>query len=192
MTEMHRLKNVVIFFQTIISFVLSRKIINIYNDLVRKHGSVTVKDFHKYEKLEYKKNKLKLNIDFLNNCKQLGVYRKFLIFELPNVSNKDDSSVRQRLLRSTINNRNRELQHALKELSITENVMSKQLCTTDFYILKKSITSHNKKSLQKSPYSQHKKLSSLTRGCSLPIFTANETITNLIQYELSQDKNRFT
>ena len=192
MIETRRLKNVVIFFQTIISFVLSRKIINIYNDLVRKHGSVTVKDFHKYEKLEYKKNKLKLNIDFLNNCKQLGVYRKFLIFELPNVSNKDDSSVRQRLLRSTINNRNRELQHALKELSITENVMSKQLCTTDFYILKKSITSHNKKSLQKSPYSQHKKLSSLTRGCSLPIFTANETITNLIQYELSQDKNRFT
>ena len=66
--------------------------------------------------------------------------------------------------------------------------MSKQLCTTDFYILKKSITSHNKKSLQKSPYSQHKKLSSLTRGCSLPIFTANETITNLIQYELSQEE----
>ena len=90
MTEMHRLKNVVIFFQTIISFVLSRKIINIYNDLARKHGNVKVKDFHKYEKLEYKKNKLKLNIDFLNNCKQLGVYRKFLIFELPNVSNKDD------------------------------------------------------------------------------------------------------
>ena len=168
--------------------MLSRKIINIYNDLVRKHGSVTVKDFHKYEKLEYKKNKLKLNIDFLNNCKQLGVYRKFLIFELPNVSNKDDSSVRQRLLRSTINNRNRELQHALKELSITENVMSKQLCTTDFYILKKSITSHNKKSLQKLLYTQHKKLLSLTRGCSLPIFTANETITNLTQYELFQEE----
>ena len=95
MTEMHRLKNVVIFFQTIISFVLSRKIINIYNDLVRKHGSVTVKDFHKYEKLEYKKNKLKLDITFLNNCKQLGVYLKFLVFKLPNVSNKDASSVRE-------------------------------------------------------------------------------------------------
>ena len=31
-----------------------------------------VKDFCKYEKLQYKKNKLKLDIDFLNNCKQLG------------------------------------------------------------------------------------------------------------------------
>ena len=95
MTEIHRLKNVVLFFQTIISFVLSRKIINIYKDLARKHGNVTVKDFRKYEKLEYKKNKLKLDITFLNNCKQLGVYLKFLVFKLPNVSNKDASSVRE-------------------------------------------------------------------------------------------------
>ena len=73
MIEMCRLKNVVIFIQTILSFVLSRKIINIYNDITQKYGNVTVKNFWKYEKLEYKKNKLKLGIDFLNNCKQLGV-----------------------------------------------------------------------------------------------------------------------
>ena len=41
-----------------------------YNDLARKYGNVTVKDFRKYEKLEYKKNKLKLDIDF-NNFKIL-------------------------------------------------------------------------------------------------------------------------
>ena len=76
MIETCRLKNVVIFFQTIISFVLSRKIINIYNDLARNHGNVPVKDFRKYEKLEYKNHKLKLDIKFLNNCKQLVVYPK--------------------------------------------------------------------------------------------------------------------
>ena len=36
---------------------------------------------------------------------------------------------------------------------------------------------------------QQKMLSSLTRGCNLPIFTANETITNLQQYELSQEES---
>ena len=77
MIETCRLKNVVIFFQTILSFVLSRKIINIYNNLAGKHGNVTVKNFRKYEQLEYKKSKLKLDIDFLNNCKQLGEYPKF-------------------------------------------------------------------------------------------------------------------
>ena len=77
MIETCRLKNVAHFIQTILSFVLSRKIINIYNNLAGKHGNVTVKNFRKYEKLEYKKSKLKLDIDFLNNCKQLGEYPKF-------------------------------------------------------------------------------------------------------------------
>ena len=120
MIERCRLKNVVIFFQTISSFVLSRKIINIYNDIARKYGKVTVKAFQKYEKLEYKKNKLKLDINFLNNCKKLGVYPKFLNFKLPNVPNKDTVSIRKRLLRSAINKRNRELQHVSKDLSLSE------------------------------------------------------------------------
>ena len=86
MIETSHLENVVIYIQTGLRSVLSRKIINIFNDIARKYGNVTVKDFQKYEKLEYKKNKLKLDIDFLNNCKQLGMYPKFLIFKLPNVS----------------------------------------------------------------------------------------------------------
>ena len=79
------------------------KIINIYNDITRKHGKVTVKDLRKYEKLRCKKNKLKLDLHFLNNCKKPGVYPKFLIFRLPNVSNKDGSSIRKRLLPSANN-----------------------------------------------------------------------------------------
>ena len=38
-------------------------------------------------------------------------------------------------------------------------------------------------------YTQQKKLSSLTKDCSLPIFTANKTITNLTQHELSQEES---
>ena len=144
--------------EAILSFVLWRKIINVYNDIAHKYGNVTVRDFRKYEKLEYKKNKLKLDIDFLNNCKQLGVYPKFLIFKLPNVSNKDALSIRKRLLRSAINKHNKELQHLSKELSLSENFLSTQLSTIDFYILTKSITSYNKKLLKKSLYNQQKKV----------------------------------
>ena len=53
MIKTRRLKNVVIFIQTILSCVLSRKIINIYNDIAQKYGNITVKDFRTYEKLEY-------------------------------------------------------------------------------------------------------------------------------------------
>ena len=120
MIETRRLKNVIIFIQTILRSVLSRKIINMYNDIAGKYGNVPVKDFRKYEKLEYKKNKPKLHIDFLNNCKKL-VYPKLLIFKLPNVSNKDASSIRKRLLCSAISKRNKELQHLLKKLSLSES-----------------------------------------------------------------------
>ena len=109
MIETSRLRNVVIFIQTILRFVVSQKIINFYNDIARKYGNVTVKDFGKYEKLQYKKNKLKLNINFLNNCKQLGVYPKFLTFKLPNVSNRDPLTICKRLFRSAMNKRNKEL-----------------------------------------------------------------------------------
>ena len=140
MIETRRLKNVVIFIQKILSFVLPRKIINIYNNIVRKYGNVRVKNFRKYEKLEYKKNKLKLDIDFFNNCKELGVHPKFPIFKLPNVSNKDALSIRNRLLCSAINKRNKELQELSKELRLSENFLSTQLSTIDFYILTKCIT----------------------------------------------------
>ena len=94
-----------------------------------------------------------------------------------------------RLLGNVINKRDKELQHLSKGLNRSENFLSTHLSTTDFYILTKSITSYNKKSLQKSLYTQQKKLSSLTRDCNLPIFTANKTITNLTQYELSQEES---
>ena len=55
MVETRRLKNVATFTQTILSFVLSRKIINICNDIAQKYGNVSVKDFRKYERLDYKR-----------------------------------------------------------------------------------------------------------------------------------------
>ena len=86
------------------------------------------------------------------------LYLKFLIFKLPNVSNKDALSIHNRLLWSAINKRNKELQHLSKELSLSENFLSTQVSTIDFYILTKSIISYHKKSLQKSVYTQQKKI----------------------------------
>ena len=189
MIETRCLENVVIFLQKILCFVVSRKIIKICNDVAQKHGNVAVKDFQKYEKLRYKQNKRKLDIDFLNNCKYLGVYLKFLFFKLLNVSNRDALSIGKRLLHTAINKCSKILQHVPKELSQSQTFLSKQLSTIDFYILIRSITSHNKKSLQKSLNTQHKKLSSLTRNYSLATFTSSETITNLTQYILSQEKS---
>ena len=72
-----------------------------------------------------------------------------------------------------------------------KTLLFKELCTIDFYILKKSETSHDKKWLGKSLYTQQKKLSSLTRDSNLVIFTANKIVINLTQYELSQEESDF-
>ena len=62
---------------------------------------------------------------------------------MPNVSNKDALSIHKRLLRSAINRHNKELQHILIELNLSENFLLKQLSTIDFDILTKSITIYN-------------------------------------------------
>ena len=110
---------------------------------------------------------LNLDIDYFNNCKQLGVYPKFLIFKLSNVLNKDVLSIRKRLLRSTINKRNKDIQRVLKELSQSETFLSKQLSTIDFYILNRSIIT------SKIDKYTTKNKSSLTRNCNLSTFTCN-------------------
>ena len=133
MTETHHLKNV-IFFQTVISFVLPRKIINIY---IQQFSIETWKcySYRLSQIWKTKKSKLKLDIAFLSNCKQLGVYLKFWIFKLLNVSDKDASSIRKRLLCSAINDCSKELQHILKELNISKNFIFKQLSTLYYWLL---------------------------------------------------------
>ena len=188
MIETRRLKNVVIFIQIILHFVLSRRIINIYNDIAQKYSNINVQELRKYEKLKFKINKLKLDINFLQNCKQLGVFPKFLIFRLPNVSNRDVFGIRKRLLRSAIHKRNKEYVQTSKELKKLESSLSQILSSFDLYILNQSIKSYCQKNLRKCLSTQEKKLSSLTNNCNLPSFTANETITNLTNYELTQEE----
>ena len=121
--------------------------------------------------------------------------RNSLSFKLPNISNKDALSIHKRLLRSAINKRNKELQHVSKELSQSENFLSKQLSTIDFCILNRFITSHNKKLFQISLNTQQKKLSSLTRNCNLLSFTSNETINNnkkLFQISLNTQQKKLS
>ena len=93
------------------------------------------------------------------------------------------------LLRSASNKRNKELQHLSKELSLSENVLCTQLSTIDFYILTKSVTSYNKKSLQKSLNTQQKKVIFTDEGLQLTYTHTNETITNLTKYKLSKEES---
>ena len=119
--------------------MLSRKIVNIYNDITRKGGKMKslfvsrkllqIKIFKNKEKLKHKKNKLTLDINFLNRSNNLVCIRNSL------------SLIRRMFQPKMLN--------VSKELSLSELFLSTQLSTVAFYILKKYTTSHNKKLLKK-------------------------------------------
>ena len=129
---------------------------------------------------------MKLDIDFVNDYKQLGVFSKFCVFNLPNILNHN-APLAKRLLCSIINKCNKEFQNTSKALNRTKFILSEQLSHKDFCILKRSITLPNKKVPQKSLNTQQKKLSLLTRNRNLTRFKANETITDFTQHKLSQE-----
>ena len=52
--KQHSFKKCCFFIPTILSFMLPRKIIDIYTDIARKYGNVTVKAFREYKELECK------------------------------------------------------------------------------------------------------------------------------------------
>ena len=84
---------------------------------------------------------LALSITLKQLCKQLGVYPKFLIFKLPNVSNKDALSIRKRLLRSTIN-----LQHLKRtpaSFKRTQSIQKLFIYTAFYYWLLHPYKIHN-------------------------------------------------
>ena len=56
--------------------MVPRIILNICNDITQKYGNIIVQDLRKYKKPKYKQDKLELNIDFLNDCILVGVFRK--------------------------------------------------------------------------------------------------------------------
>ena len=78
MIETCRLKNVLNFIQTTLSFVLPWKIINMYYDMAQKYWNVTVKYIAKHEKLEYKKNKLNIGMTFSTVANNLVCIRSSL------------------------------------------------------------------------------------------------------------------
>ena len=152
--------------------------------LHRNMEMLRVKIFKNMKKLEYKKNKLKLDIDFLTNCKQFGVYpislslncRMFPIKMLYQFV-KDFFEVP---LRSVIKNYN--------IFQRNQSIRKPFMYTAFYYWLLhayKTITSYNNKLVQKSLNTQQKKLSSLTRDCNLHVYllTLHVYYVNIASYE---------
>ena len=132
-----KLKSVVLSLKILISLVLSRKFGNIIHDIAQNYININVSDLRKLEKLHIKRKKAQLDINFLINCKNFGVFPKFINVYLPNVDEKDMYGIKKKLPQNGIHKRIRKRNDFDKKMRNLELQIKHKLNNFDWYILVK-------------------------------------------------------
>ena len=112
-----------VFFHYFFAVLIPLSFGNILYDYVQKYNTLKTETLRKYEKLKIKIRKAKLHFTFLTNFQTLNAYRKFLTFNLPNVTSHDARFIRKRLLRIAIKKRKKELSSLRKDAVVYEWTM---------------------------------------------------------------------
>ena len=183
-----KFKKCILFLQCLSFLVLKRSFINVLHDIAQKYNNVTVIELRKLERLRVKFLKSSHDVCFLNNCRSFGVFPKFITFNLPNVSRKDVIGIRKKLLRSAIHQQNKRKNQSEKELTTHATNLRSKLSFVDWFILNKYIKEIVDKKIKKCVKIQEKKLKNLTKHTSLQCLNPNKTITNLTNYNLTQEE----
>ena len=131
-----------------------------------------------------KLDKVILDLNFLLNCKTLGIVPKFLCFNLPDTNHNDPKAIRRRLLRSAIRKRTNEKYKLTKDLQESTKDVKSVVTRIEWLVLEKSILMNVKKKRTSIIKAHEKKLKNLSKNFTLP-FTSDEVITNLSNYQLS-------
>ena len=85
--------------------MLSGNFGNIIHDIAQNYIDINVSDLRKLEKLHIKRNKAQFDLNFLINCKNFGVFPKFINVYLPNVDEKDMYGIKKKLRHNAIHKR---------------------------------------------------------------------------------------
>ena len=146
-----------------------------------------IEQLRKYEKLKIKIRKTELDAVFLRNCQAFNVTPKLLTINLPNASSYNLQFSKKRLLRSAVNERNKELRSLKRDLSNHEWEIGRVLTSADKFILDKVVKKNVGKITKTTMKTHEKKLTYLTKSISLS-FTTAETVHNLSSKLLTTDE----
>ena len=148
---------------------------------------INVCDLRKLEKLHIKRNKAQLDINFLINCKNFGVFPKFINVYLPNVDEKDIYGIKKKLRQNAIHKRIRERNDFDKKIRNVELQIKHKLNNFDWYILVK-LLKRNVKNKENAVLKTHqKKIRNLTKNSTNP-FTQREVVKNLSSKHLTNEE----
>ena len=133
-------KNVVFYIQVLVNLICVRNFGKVIFDISKHHdGKVSIKQMRNLEKNHIKLDKAILDLNFLLNCKTLGVVPKFLCFSLPYSNHNDSKAIRRRLLRSAIRKRTNENYKLTKDQQESTKDVKSVVAGIEWLDLEKSI-----------------------------------------------------
>ena len=157
----------------------------------RRYDSNTVKALRKYEKTHFRYKKTQLDIDFLNNCKNLKLLPNFLQFRIPNKHLRTSEAYKQcqeRLLREELEKKTSDLNAYTKKLTAAKNDLKMILSWLDFAHTCSIVISGNDKRLHQIQLKHEEKLSSLLSIKECSNIDPDLVIHNFSNLELSEEE----
>ena len=157
------------------------------SDIVRgRYGDQVVAKVRKYEKLDYKVGKSKLDITFLEVCLEHDVMPTFVQFRTANKTLKNSesySSCQRILLTQERDNKRLKQVDQTQALEALKAELRDTLSSLDFLFISSLFLEKNRRVLQKVEQSQNDKLSKMLED--QPVHEADDLIFNYSNHELT-------
>ena len=153
----------------------------------QKYIDINVSDLRKLEKLHIKRNKAQLVINFLINCKNFGVFPRFINVYLLNFDVKYMYGIKKKLPKNAIHKLIRERSDFDKKIKNLGLQNKHKLDKFDWYILVKVLKRDVKNKENAVLKTHQKKIRNLTKNSTNP-FTHTEIVKNLSSKHLTNQE----
>ena len=160
--------------------------------LLARYGEASLTAFRRTQKAHFRRQKVELDLRFLNTCKQCNIIPKFLHFKvsLPNfVHSREYTAILHQLLDYEINSKFKSLNKLKKNYLHQSLALKNSVSWLDFKILSSKINKYNRFRTNVIKETHDRKLYRLGINSTSPSIP-NDVITNLSNYSLSEDEQK--
>ena len=156
-------------------------------DIVRgRYGDQVLSKIRKYEKLDYKVEKSKLDITFLEVCMEHDVMPTFIQFRTANKNlrkSESYSTCQRILLTQERDNKKLKQNEDMQALETIKSELRDTMSSIDFLFITSLFLEKNRSMLQRVEQSQNKKLSKMLE--EQPVHKADDLIFNFSNHRLT-------
>ena len=155
-------------------------------EILERYGDQVLSRLRKYEKLDFKVGKTKLDISFLEACMEHGIMPTFVQFRTANkhLQNSDSYVSCQRLLLSQEQQNKTNKQHRVSEsLLQIRSELRESMSSLDFLFISSLFLEKNRKALEKIQSTQNMKLSKMMK--ENPVHDIDDLVLNFSSHMLT-------